>query len=260
MRFNILLSFLLLAGLANAQVGVETAPDFTAKDIAGKQHHLYEYLDAGSFVVIDFFTTNCGPCQTYASHVSASYEYFGCNSGNVVFLGINWGSDNEAVEAFDLLWGASYPSISGLQGGGNAVVDLFQVLSYPSVILIAPDRSILNNHIWPPETDSINTLVLNAGGLPNPCTVDVENHILPSSANLRILQSGYGNVQLEVSQLSGPGGLLQVFGSDGRLVASWNLSGNEHSFHLPVLKQGIYFARLTYKGIVDESLKFPISF
>ncbi|NTW25246.1 MAG: hypothetical protein HGA37_11130 [Lentimicrobium sp.] len=41
-----------------------------------------------------------------------------------------------------------YPSVNGLQGGGNNVVDAYQVLSYPTVILIAHYRTILNNHIW----------------------------------------------------------------------------------------------------------------
>lgn len=259
MRFSIILSLLLFAGLSKAQVAVDTALDFTVKDLEGTQHHLFDYLDAGNYVVIDFFTTNCGPCQTYASEVSASYDYFGCNGGNVVFLGINWGSDNQAVHVFDSAWGAIYPSVSGLQGGGNGIVDLYQVLSYPSVILIAPDRAILNNHIWPPARDTINTEVLNAGGLPQPCTVGVAQADLIFSSLLRAVPAGQGAVQLYISQPSESGMQLQVFASDGRMVADCSISGNTAMQSLSQLNPGVYIARLIFDGSRVTSTKFIVN-
>ena len=33
------------------------AKDFRAKDTDGKEHHLYEYLDAGKYVLIKFTST-----------------------------------------------------------------------------------------------------------------------------------------------------------------------------------------------------------
>ncbi len=42
-----------LASLLFAQ----DAADFTVKDIDGKEHHLYSYLEAGKWVLIDFWAT-----------------------------------------------------------------------------------------------------------------------------------------------------------------------------------------------------------
>jgi thiol-disulfide isomerase/thioredoxin len=259
MRNILILSFLLLTGIVHSQVAIDTAVDFTVKDIHGNQHHLFGYLDAGNFVVLDFFTTNCGPCQTYASEVSASFDYFGCNGGNVVYMGINWGSDNNAVHLFDSIWGANYPSVSGLQGGGNNVVDAYQVLSYPSVILIAPDRSILNNHIWPPLRDTINAEVLAAGGIPQSCTVGLNQPGLIASTTLLAIPAGHGRVQLKFNRQADQGMHLQVFSSDGRLVARHFYAGSQTEVFLSDLNPGFYFASLVSEGKQVGTVKFPVN-
>ena len=41
------------------------APDWTMTDLNGTVHHLYEYLDDGYTVFIDFSAVWCGPCWSY---------------------------------------------------------------------------------------------------------------------------------------------------------------------------------------------------
>ncbi len=256
MRLLLHLFVFLIAALSlSAQVAVETAPDFTVKDVDGNQHHLYDYLDNGKLVVIDFFTTNCGPCQTYASEVSASYEYFGCNYADVIYLGINWGSDNDLVRQFDSVWGAYYPSVSGLQGGGNAVVDLYQVQSYPTVILIAPDRSILNNHIWPPAAVNINAEVLTAGGIPMSCTVNAGLLQPETRECLQVLFPQGGAVNIVPSGLQGKVYRLTVHGTDGRLVFDGPPAASGQFLRLA---RGLYVATLTAEGRRAAFTKFIV--
>ncbi|MFH1119112.1 MAG: redoxin domain-containing protein [Bacteroidota bacterium] len=258
MRNLIILLFLLLPGVSRSQVAIDTALDFTVKDLTSKQHHLYGYLDAGNYVVIDFFTANCGPCQTYASEVSASYDYFGCNGGNVVFLGMNWGSDNQAVYEFDSIWGANYPSVSGLQGGGNNVVDAYQVQSYPSVVLIAPDRTILNDHIWPPETGIINAEVMAAGGLPQACTVGITYTDPSEKLTLYAIQTGKGNVLLKLNRPVISPVKLNVFAADGSLISDCAGFQNTAEISLTSLKSGFYIARLITSGNHLLTVKFVV--
>ena len=257
MRTAILSLLLVFALSVKAQVAIDTALDFTVKDVHGGQHHLYNYLDAGNYVIIDFFTTNCGPCQTYASEVSASYEYFGCNGSNVVYMGINWGSDNTGVMLFDSLWGAHYPAVSGLQGGGNNVVESYQVQSYPTVILIAPDRSILNNHIWPPLRDTINANVLEAGGFPQACTVSTNHPDESPAPEIRAFQSSNEELLLMISGHD-RSGLLQLYAADGRLTHEFRTAVATTVYPVAQLKPGMYIAILTESGRSRVSYKFLV--
>ncbi|MFH2094425.1 MAG: hypothetical protein ABIJ16_01900 [Bacteroidota bacterium] len=46
---------LMMAAINFAQTPLTTAVDFTATDTDGNSHTLFSYLDAGKYVVLDFF-------------------------------------------------------------------------------------------------------------------------------------------------------------------------------------------------------------
>ena len=96
---------LLITFTINAQTLLDTAVNFTVKDSYGNTLILYDILDEGKIVVIDFFSTTWGTCQAYAPDLQAAYEEFGCNDGNVFFMGIDKGNTNEDVIYFDETYG-----------------------------------------------------------------------------------------------------------------------------------------------------------
>jgi thiol-disulfide isomerase/thioredoxin len=157
----------------HAQTSLDTAANFTVKDVDGITHRLNEYLEQDKIVVIDFFTITCGPCTTYAPLINESYTHFGCNSSNVIFLGINWGGDNAGVSDFGFTYGVQYPEVSGTEGNGNHVVDDYGVLSYPTVILILPDSYIAEKYIWPPSTEHLDSIIIAYGGIASECTTPI---------------------------------------------------------------------------------------
>jgi len=61
-----------------AQVLIETATNFTVTTTAGEEITLYDILDQDIIVLIDFFSTTCSGCITYAPQIQLAYENFGC--------------------------------------------------------------------------------------------------------------------------------------------------------------------------------------
>ena len=162
---------LFVAGLSTsvasltAQTSLATAVDFTVTDLDGQQHQLFEYLDAGKHVCIDFFAHWCSNCATSASNFTEAFHAFGCNEGDVIFLGIELEGSQAQVEAFETSHAGDNPPpvASGADGGGAAVHASYGPSSFPTGILIAPNRDIVAQYISLFSSASIQDALENAG-------------------------------------------------------------------------------------------------
>lgn len=130
-------------------------------DVHGNTHNLFTYLDDGKHVIVDFFFTTCGPCISSVPTMNTAFTNYGCNSGEVIFIAIDDGDSDAEVLQYENDYGGLLPSVSGIDGGGNAVNSAYGISAYPTVILIAPDRTILEQDIYP--VSNITTALPNAG-------------------------------------------------------------------------------------------------
>lgn len=139
-----LIAILLLAfGMnLNAQTDLYTAVDFTATDCNGNTINLFEILDRGQYVLIDFFYYNCGPCQKACPKLVEAYKALGCNEHDVFFMEISYTDSDAKCQEWDEKYGVEYPTI-GVEGGGLEIADAYGIFSFPTVILISPRKSIL---------------------------------------------------------------------------------------------------------------------
>ena len=142
--FAIALSFNMIA-----QCPLTTAVDFTATDCHGTEVHLFDILSGGQYVLIDFFYTTCGPCQQATPKIVESYYSFGCNMHDVYYIEVSVSDGDAACQTWAANYGVEYPTISTAGGGNTICSSLYQISQYPTVILIAPDHSIVINDLWP---------------------------------------------------------------------------------------------------------------
>ncbi len=228
------------------QTPLTEAVNFHVKTIEGETIWLFPLLDdENKIVVIDFFSTTCSSCQEYAPDFQATYEAFGENQGNVYFLGINWGNDNQGVREFDSIYGLTFPTVSGTQGGGNIANNDYQIASYPTVILITPDHQIMEQYIWPPSQENITDAIIAAGGE----YVGIEQHgmvageveIFPNPVSdhafLSILLEQSLSARYEIIDNSG----CVVLHSENRF---YDAGKNKIEISVSGLKNGLYFVRL----------------
>ena len=84
-----------------SQTSLSTAINFTVTDLNGNSHTLSDYLNDDKYVCIDFMAYWCGPCMSVADDYTSVYNQYGCNNGDVIFLGIEYEGTHQQVLDFE---------------------------------------------------------------------------------------------------------------------------------------------------------------
>ena len=166
--FTLMLALAFGLGL-KAQCPLTQAVDFTATDCHGTQVHLFDILDGGQAVLIDFFFTTCGPCQQATPKVVESYYTMGCNMHDVFYVEISDRDSDAACQNWATNYGVEYPTISGA-AGGSSICNTYQIGAYPTVILIMPNRQIVIQDLWPiSNAQTVVNALVQHGLQPHDC-------------------------------------------------------------------------------------------
>ena len=118
--------------------------DFEAEAPDGTKHHLSEYAAHGQYVLIDFWASWCGPCV--ASFPFMKQLYADYKDRGLCFIGVSCDKDRnawlKALDKHQLPWTA----LLSPADKGDAL-NLYGVSGIPTVILIAPDGTIISTDI-----------------------------------------------------------------------------------------------------------------
>ena len=150
------------AQLANGSV----APDFTLVDLEGITHTLYDYLDDGYTVFLDFSAVWCQPCWNY--HISGAFEDLYINHGPAGYPNVNANTTDDVMVFFiegdegsladlnggigslgDWVTGTPYPIIPTYPGSNSTqVTSDYQIAYWPTIYQVCPDRLVTECGQW----------------------------------------------------------------------------------------------------------------
>lgn len=120
--------------------GSVVAPNFTLKDLSGKDVSLSDYR--GKWVILDFWGGWCGWCIKGFPSLKEAYAKY---KGEVEVIGIDCNESEEAwrkaVEKYQLPWVNVYNPVKGVQDG---ICKEYAVQGFPTKAIINPEGKIAN--------------------------------------------------------------------------------------------------------------------
>ena len=107
-------------------------------EVVKEQGTFEDYVGTGSYTLVDFWASWCGPCKAEAPNVIAVYEKY--RDKGLVVVGVPVNDKQEATEKAMRDWGIHYPQVLD---PSLALTDRFNIEGIPHIILFAPDGSIV---------------------------------------------------------------------------------------------------------------------
>jgi thiol-disulfide isomerase/thioredoxin len=248
MKKTLLLSLfvILISFGANAQTPLTQAVDFDVTFTDGETFNLFDKLDEGKYVVIDFFFTTCGPCQINQPSYTETFQNFGCNTGAMFFLSVENTVGDELTIAYEETYAGENapPAASGLDGGGVAVASAYGIGAFPTFILIGPDGTILEQDMWPLTNGAATfTAYFEGHGLElESCAVGIEE--MTSNADFTIYPNPASS--LTTIDLSGFNGqvTIRIFDILGKQLSSLQTTNETEMIDLSELNSGNYIVKV----------------
>jgi thiol-disulfide isomerase/thioredoxin len=276
---KILISMTMIASgfvsMAQSTIAVgSVCPDITITDSKGTAHNLYTYCNQGKYVLVDFFAYWCGTCKQTAPYIEAFYKKYGCNSGDIIVLGneSDPGGTQANLNTFDSQAGLSadtYPAGFGTGGGSvknSANAGLYGVPAYPTVVLIGPDKKMVNNDVWPISSvaniessfpaGTINIKACAPLAISN-VNIDIDNSfITPNPANSNAVLNIVLNNSIDLT--------YQIVDLSGKVIYQSNqvnTKKGENKINLPInnLSNGLYIVNVNAGSKKYASYKLSVN-
>jgi thiol-disulfide isomerase/thioredoxin len=142
--------------MKKADLKGKPAPAFALKSIDGKAFDSAALK--GKPVLLDFWTTWCGPCRKEMPALDRIHTEF--KDAGLVLIGVNVGEDRALVEKSLKTVSPAYPIALS---NDSDIVAAFQVTAFPTYVLIGSVGTIAAHQIGSSGEDSLRKMLGNAG-------------------------------------------------------------------------------------------------
>ncbi|MEJ6711321.1 MAG: hypothetical protein QNK65_04020 [Flavobacteriales bacterium] len=119
----------------------QIAPNLIVTDLEGNTQNLYNYLDEGKTVILDFFIVNCTSCSEGAPYLDDFWQANGPNGSDdiqVISIEVSETSD-QLVQEIAESWNINNPIVNLAEP--PVLFEPF-IVGFPTYIVVCPDKSI----------------------------------------------------------------------------------------------------------------------
>ncbi len=261
--FILSLTLIIAASCSFAQPNA--AIDFTITTTDGVERNLFNTLDGGSTIMLDFFFTTCYYCIEYAPVIDEVYLEHGAGSWNFDIWGIDDGDNTEKVINYIEDYNIENPCASGTEGGGNeataAYISEFEFIGWPTYTFICPDKHVYWDVNYPPTVNEFDSYFTSCGVVPTA----LPNQPKEIYAKLYSLAPNPAHEETRVSfGIDQPGSVsFTIYNVLGEVVLkhpAGNLPTGLHQYTLPIndLSSGSYLLEMNFNEIVLNHLQLSI--
>jgi len=224
------------------------ATDFTENDCSGVSHNLFNELDAGNIIVIDWIMP-CGPCATYSYPAYDAVQSFSSSHPGKVHFYIADDYANTSCQILNNFANSYNMTISTIFSNANITMSDYGVDGMPKVVVLAGSNHLvyLNKNDDKITYLNVHTAISQAisDGLSsiqnpkeNPFTIKVFPN--PVKNNLTVSYTSKGNEEIKIE-------IIDLLGKS--MILKNNLISLEGSYSetldLSSFKGGMYFIKIS---------------
>jgi len=122
----------------------DAAPVFAFTTLQGVNLNLAELK--GSYVLLDFWATWCGPCVQEVPHLLEVHKEFGQRK-NFVMISASLDQSESDLRKFISARGMTWHHVFGEANGVQTAADAYGVVGIPALFLIGPDGKVVATHL-----------------------------------------------------------------------------------------------------------------
>ncbi|MEX0648673.1 MAG: TlpA disulfide reductase family protein [Balneolaceae bacterium] len=125
--------------------------DIVAADTSGMERSLFNLVNPGTYTLIDFFGSWCGPCRSESEHLARMYNQYKSSGFEIFGFGIEYEKQNwlRAIEQDNRSW----INVSTVDGYSNDIAAEYSITALPKNFLIDENGIILAKDIHGEELE-----------------------------------------------------------------------------------------------------------